>query len=112
VTNPTHVFAADAALQYQPPQVPTLTVGLRGQLTRQVVTDDTTLQNNFLRYTVALNLTYSYPNANAATVRPQLSPLYSAAPPPASSVVSTDRFFSAGVAGPAPAEPLPLPKGP
>jgi hypothetical protein len=112
VTNPTHVFSADAALDYHPPQVPTLTVGLRGQLSRQVVVDDPTLTNNFLRYTVALNLTYSYPNANAATVRPQLSPLYSTQAPAASSVISTDRFFSSPVAGPAPAEPLPLPKGP
>ena len=112
VTNPTHVFAADAGLEYHPERVPTLTVGMRGQLTRQIVADDLTLTNNFTRYTVSLNLTYSYPNANAAATRPQLSPLYSTQAPPASDVISTDRFFSAPVAGPAPAEPAARPKGP
>jgi hypothetical protein len=110
VTSPSDVYAADLGLDYHPPLVPTLTVGVRGQLSRQVMTED--IANTFTRYTVALNLTYSYPNANAAATRPSLSPLFSASPPGASDVVSTERYFSPSVAGPAPAEPLPLPKGP
>jgi len=85
-------------------------MGLRGQLTRQVLTEDIT--NTFTRYTVALNLTYSYPNANAAMTRPQLSPLLSVQPPSSSDIVSTDRFFSSPVSGPSPAVAPPLPKGP
>jgi hypothetical protein len=110
LTGPTDVFLGDVALDYHPERVPTLTVGLRGQLTRQIVSLDIT--NTFTRYTVALNLTYSYPNANAAATRPRLSPLYSVQPPSTSDIVSTDRFFSSPVSGAAPAVPLPLPKGP
>jgi hypothetical protein len=112
LTNPSHVFVADAGLDYRPERVPTFTVGIRGQVTRQIVTDDATALNNFTRYTVSLNLTYSYPNANAAAVRPQFTPLLSTQAPSGSDVVSTERFFGSPVAGPAPAEPLPLPKGP
>ena len=61
---------------------------------------------------MSLNFTYSYPNANAAAMRPQFSPLLSATAPGGDDVISTERYFSAPVGGPAPAEPLPLPKGP
>ena len=105
LTSPSDVYIADLGLDYHPWRVPTLTVGLRGQLSRQVITEDIT--NTFTRYTIALSLTYSYPNANAAASRPQLSPLFSATPAAGvarSDVVSlTDRFFTAPVAGPAPA---------
>jgi hypothetical protein len=110
-TSPSHVIVADAALDYHPERVPTLTVGLRGQITRQVLTEDTSAANDFTRYTISLNLTYSYPNANAAAVRPHLSPLFSAEPPPSSEIMSTDRVFGAPTGGPAPEEPLPLPAG-
>jgi hypothetical protein len=110
LTNPSDVYAADLGLDYHPERVPTLTVGVRGQVARQVLSDDAT--NSFFRYTAALNLTYSYPNARAAGSRPQLTPLFSAQPPTGSDVVSTERFFSTGVAGPDPAEPPPKPKGP
>jgi hypothetical protein len=111
-TSPSNVFVGDAALEYKPERVPTLAVALRGQVTRQVLTEDTSLANSFTRYTISLNLTYAYPNVNAAAVRPSLSPLFSAQPPAAADIVSTDRYFSAPTAGPAPEEPLPLPKGP
>ena len=110
LVGPSSVFVGDAALAYTPRPVPTLTVGVRGLLTRQVLTES--VANNFTSYSVALNLTYSYPSATAALMRPSFSPLYSAQPPSPSDVISTERYFSAGVSGPAPAEPLPLPKGP
>jgi hypothetical protein len=95
VNGPVNVYVGDATLDYHPERWPTLTVGLRGQLTRQAPLDDPTLATTFTRYSLALNLTYSYPNANAAAVRPPLAPLLATAPP-SSDVVSTDRFFSAG----------------
>ncbi len=110
LVGPSDVFVADAALAYTPLRVPTLTVGVRGVLTRQVLADS--VADSFTSYSVALNLTYSYPNATAAMVRPTLAPLYSAQAPAPSDIISTERFFSGGVSGPAPAEPLPLPLGP
>jgi hypothetical protein len=114
VTGPSNVYLADAVLEYKPERVPTLAVAFRGQFTRQVLTDPTatSLADSFTRYTLSLNLTYSYPNVNAAAVRPHFSPLYSTQAPAGSDIVSTDRFFSAPTGGPAPEEPLPLPKGP
>jgi hypothetical protein len=107
---PSDVYGADLGLDYHTERLSTLTVGVRGQAARQVMSGDPT--NSFVRYTAALNLTYSYPNARAATTRPQLSPLLSAQPPAASDVISTERYFSSPVAGPDPEEPPPKPKGP
>ncbi len=110
IVGPSFDYLADVSLAYTPVLVPVLTLGVRGQLTRQQVPE--TPADDFLAYTVGLNVTYSYPSATAAMVRPSFSPLYSAVAPTPSDVISTERFFSGGVSGPAPAEPLPLPKGP
>jgi hypothetical protein len=109
-----NTLLADVALNFTPRQVETLTVGVRGLVARQWSSGDVTdvstaLADDLTRYTVSLNFTYSYPNANAARVRPSLTPLYSALAPAPSNVVSTDRFFGDPVGGPEPAEPPPKP---
>ena len=114
VLSTTNVVIGDAALNYQPRRVETLTLGVRGQITRQLASgtiSDTTaaLEDDLTRYTISLNVTYSYPRANAALVRPSLAPLYSVQAPTPAEIISTDRFFGDPVAGPAPAEPAPKP---
>ncbi len=109
-----NTILADVALNFQPRQVETLTFGVRGQLTRQWSSGDVTdvataLTNDLTRYTISVNVTYSYPNANAALVRPSFTPLYSVQAPAPADIVSTDRFFSAPVGGAAPAEAPPKP---
>jgi hypothetical protein len=110
----TNVFVGDVGLTYTPRRVETLTFGVRGQITRQFSSgqysgDATALVNDLTRYTISLNVTYSYPSANAALVRPSFSPLYSAQMPAPAEIVSTDRFFGDPVGGASPPEPPPKP---
>jgi hypothetical protein len=85
---PTDVIGADLALNYRPVFADVLTTSLRGQLQRQVPEADPSTA--FTRYTISLTLTYSYPSANAANVRPRLTPVYSIAPPAPTEFTSGD----------------------
>ena len=89
---PTNVFLTDADVKYTPPKVQTLSVGVRGIITRQWIPDALPGSGaTFTRYTLTLNLTYSYPNVRAAQIPPSFNP--GQAPTP-TDIVSTDRFFS------------------
>ncbi len=101
----THVFVADAALSWAPPFTTVLTGSLRGQFQRQLPTADPT--TGFTRYSITLTLTYSYPSNTAAPVRPRLSPVQSVQPPSPVEINTSDRLYTDGFNGPAPAEAPP-----
>lgn len=73
------VFMADASLAYRPPFSQSLSFGLRGQVQRQGGGLDP--DGGFTRLSGSLNLTYSYPNANAANPAPELPPTLGTAVP-------------------------------
>ncbi len=109
-----NVIVGDVSLAYQPRQLETLTFGMRGQVTRQFASGDISdvsaaLADDFTRYTVSLNVMFSYPRADAAQARPSFTPVYSVEPPTPTEITSTDRYYGAPVAGPAPEEPAPKP---
>jgi hypothetical protein len=94
----THVFIADTALSWAPPFTNVLSASLRGQLQRQLPTTD--LTTGFLRYSITLTLTYSYPSNTAAPVRPRLSPVQSVQAPTPAEINTSDRLYTDGFNGP------------
>jgi hypothetical protein len=87
--NPANVFLADTALDYFPASEKHFSIGMRAFIARQAVVGDPA--NSFTRYTLALHLTYAYPSAEAAMVRPALTPAYAVRAPTQTEIVSSDR---------------------
>jgi hypothetical protein len=87
--NAANVFLADTALDYYPASEKRFSIGVRAFVARQAFLGDPT--NSFTRYTLALHLTYAYPSAEAAMVRPALTPALSVRAPSQSEIVSSDR---------------------
>jgi hypothetical protein len=84
-----NVFLADTALDYYPASEKRFSIGMRAFVARQAFVSDPT--SSFTRYTLALHVTYAYPSAEAAMVRPALTPGLSVRAPTQSEIVSSDR---------------------
>jgi hypothetical protein len=87
--NAANVFLADTALDYYPTSEKHFSIGARAFVARQAFVGDPT--SSFTRYTLALHVTYAYPSAEAAMVRPALTPALSVRAPTQSEIVSSDR---------------------
>jgi hypothetical protein len=87
--NPANVLLADTALDYYPASEKHFSVGVRAFVARQAVLGDPT--DSFTRYTLALHLTYAYPSAESAMVRPALTSVVAVHAPTQSEIVSSDR---------------------
>ena len=77
-SSPMNMLLADASLSWRPQAAQSLTISLRGQVQRQMMTGD--VDNGFARFSTSLSLSYSYPSADAAQVSPQMPPALGATP--------------------------------
>jgi hypothetical protein len=102
--SPSHNITGDVGVTYTPIAAPQLTLGLRGQIQRQIQTEDIT--GNILRYGGTFSVTYSFPSAREAVVPPHFSPALSFTPMGETDVVAPARREAEPFLGPS-APPAP-----